>query len=653
MSDTPTQIRTVDPFAEYNSNVANRLTRMVSHEENALMSKNSLSLSLDTTSPTKVAVVSTGTAFKDDVLIQVTAEHPVDFRDSDNYISFDTGFDEAGYYYIVLEYTYVKSRPAPEAKIKILKPSQRATGYPSDSLMLLGVVQVVNNAGSFEINSFHNADPEDLDNKREYVKTYVGSETNLPVHDTFRDQSRMAYDSETDKFWLGYENNWQEFGVGGSIIGIDTTGTSVGQLCYVDASGTTVPAIADALHTGADVAIKTVGLEVDSSGKALTSGIAEGVPIQTALIVDVGDLLYLSDSEAGKVTTVKTSPYYQVVGRALTAGDSANPIDIIFTPKVLLVEAIVGQISSWETQISAPDGSGRYWKRIDISPLDIPSAAEILICNFVDNGTQMKIQPSDVHLEDTDNAVIYMDVNSITLNYIFSTGGGGTIGTGGGGGSGADHSLLLNLDYASSNHTGFAPDPHGNAAHSDVYITGAGVTYSQLLANGDVGTGGTQVSQGDHTHVGLGSIPAGTNMLFNQSATPVGWTLDASITNDRMLVVGSTYGTSGSQDPKSYNPAISTDPAGGHSHTTGSHTLTLSQIPSHRHQSASGSFIVTAGSSHGQSGDSYGTQGYTAYAGGGGSHNHGSTSFQSSHAHAMNYTNYTPRYRRVIAATKD
>lgn len=659
MSSTPTQIRTVDPFAEYNSNVANRLTRMVSGNANVLMSVNSLSLSLDTTSPTTVAVVRTGSVFKDDVLIQVTANHQVDFTDLDNYISPGAGFDEIGYYYVVLEYTYVKSRPAPEANIKILKPSQRATGYPSDSLVFLGAVKVINigiTQGIDVSDPFHNADPEDLDNRRIYVKSYAGTETGLPTHENFRDQSRIAYDSETDKFWLGYRNNWQEFGTGGSVINIDTTGTNVGQLCYVDATGAATPAGGAALLTsgevGADIAVEAVGLEVDSSGKGLTSGIAVGVEIETAIVVAVGDLLYLSNSEAGKVTPNKTSPYYQVVGRALTAGTGgASTIDIIFTPKVVLAEAIVGQISSWD----GPDGSGLYYKDINISALDIPSAAEVLLCNFFDNSTQMKIQPTEVEILSTTLVRIYMNINSVTLNYIFSTGGGGTIGAGGGGGSGADHSLLLNLDYASSGHTGFAPSPHDNTHHTNPYALLTEVTYNTLNSNGDVGTGATQVAQGNHTH-GTSDIPSGTQMVFRQASAPTGWTIvTAGFNNNSMLVLGTSYVSSGgSQDARSFNPAVSAAANGGHSHTTGSHTLTLSQIPSHNHSTGGyGNFIVTSGATHGAAGDSYGTRSVTGSSGGGGSHNHGSTSTQSAHSHVMSYSSYAPYYTRLIAATKD
>jgi len=46
------------------------------------------------------------------------------------------------------------------------------------------------------------------------------------------------------------------------------------------------------------------------------------------------------------------------------------------------------------------------------------------------------------------------------------------------------------------------PTKHGNVKHSATYITSSDVTYENLSANGDVGTGSSQVAQGDHNHSG-------------------------------------------------------------------------------------------------------------------------------------------------------
>lgn len=49
----------------------------------------------------------------------------------------------------------------------------------------------------------------------------------------------------------------------------------------------------------------------------------------------------------------------------------------------------------------------------------------------------------------------------------------------------------------------FSPSSHNNSAHSETYITASGVTYENLSANGDVGTGSSQVAEGNHNHSGV------------------------------------------------------------------------------------------------------------------------------------------------------
>ena len=46
----------------------------------------------------------------------------------------------------------------------------------------------------------------------------------------------------------------------------------------------------------------------------------------------------------------------------------------------------------------------------------------------------------------------------------------------------------------------YTPSSHDNTAHLATYITASGVTYENLSANGDVGTGAAQVAAGNHGH---------------------------------------------------------------------------------------------------------------------------------------------------------
>lgn len=85
---------------------------------------------------------------------------------------------------------------------------------------------------------------------------------------------------------------------------------------------------------------------------------------------------------------------------------------------------------------------------------------------------------------------------------------------------GFDGTYYLNWNNFTNTPTTFTPSSHGNESHTETYITATGVTFENLSANGDVGTGATQVAAGDHTHTG---------MSFKYSAT-IGDGISTSIT---------------------------------------------------------------------------------------------------------------------------
>jgi hypothetical protein len=135
----------------------------------------------------------------------------VDFSNPDHYYNFDTGFTPNGYYYIVLNYTYAKSRPAPQASYQIIKPNQRGSFSIPGSWLFLAVVNIIGTElppGQQTIVEILDYDPDDTDNKRLYVKSYAGAETFLPTHDQTRDQSRIVYDSTSNEFYFGYSDRW-------------------------------------------------------------------------------------------------------------------------------------------------------------------------------------------------------------------------------------------------------------------------------------------------------------------------------------------------------------------------------------------------------------------------------------------------------------
>ncbi len=100
------------------------------------------------------------------------------------------------------------------------------------------------------------------------------------------------------------------------------------------------------------------------------------------------------------------------------------------------------------------------------------------------------------------------------------------------------------------------PTTHGNDKHSATYITSSDVTYENLSANGDVGTGSSQVAQGDHNHdsdyasashyhddVVLKSVGTtkGDIIAFTASATPA----RVGVGTDTYLLVADSSATPG------------------------------------------------------------------------------------------------------------
>jgi len=254
-STVPTQERIVDPFASYNSNVVNKITQIVTQNSDGLLTTNSLQVTLDSTSPVDTVVVSAGFIVKDDVLISITQNHSVDFNDPDQYVTGAPILTEGGFYYLVLNYTYVKSRPAPQASIKILKPSERYLLEVVSQYCLLKVIEL-SNIGPHPILNLYDKDPDPLypNSVRQYLKYYAGSVVDLPEFSQERDQSRIAYESERNKFYFGYNDGWRELSAGGisTDINTDSTGIVIGSLCYVDENRNAIPAIATSLNTGAD-----------------------------------------------------------------------------------------------------------------------------------------------------------------------------------------------------------------------------------------------------------------------------------------------------------------------------------------------------------------------------------------------------------------
>ena len=161
---------------------------------------------------------------------------------------------------------------------------------------------------------------------------------------------------------------------------------------------------------------------------------------------------------------------------------------------------------------------------------------------------------------------------------------------------------------------------------------------NNLNTSGQVSAAGLQAG------VGV-DIPAGSVMLFYQSAAPTGWTQVTSLNDYDLRLVSGTGGSTGGTTAYSTVFANQTPTISG---SIGATTLSTAQMPSHAHDAAfptcyRTSYIVPAQTADG----SGGTYGSTYSTGGGGSHTHSVSSISSS------TITLNVRYANIIICSKN
>ena len=102
-------------------------------------------------------IVRSGSFVKDDVVIEFLEDISVDMENRDFYISGDP-FNEAGTYYLAIDYTYQRAKPPVQASIVILKPSQYY--WLDNRFLFLKAVAVIFNGSTFEISNLYYLDLE-------------------------------------------------------------------------------------------------------------------------------------------------------------------------------------------------------------------------------------------------------------------------------------------------------------------------------------------------------------------------------------------------------------------------------------------------------------------------------------------------------------
>lgn len=384
---TPSQIRGIDPFAEYNSNVHNRLTRIISENRDCILNRKSLRAVNSPGYPYTRVHIQDGVVIKDDVMINLTTTSVVDFDNLDNYLVSGSSITETGWYYICLRYKYVKSKPAPVATIVILKPSERGlltTPGTQEELLFLIAVPVV--TGEYPPGTPRNVidqatplsqyDPENPDNRRVYANTFAYSDSVLPTFVSRDHTSKIVYVEEEDAYYVGYATKWDKLSNNLYPVTDAPSGTR-GRLTYINATGTAALALATSLETRAEMVI----FEEGTPGKARYSGFCERVRTDDGTF-NVGDVVYLSDTLAGRVSSTKTLPNYQIVGRCVNVVDS-NYIDLLFIPGPFVEELDPKITKKYYFELEVGDWAvdGETWY-VD-KTTEISASNYIEACNFV------------------------------------------------------------------------------------------------------------------------------------------------------------------------------------------------------------------------------------------------------------------------------
>jgi hypothetical protein len=320
------QERAVDPFASYHSNVVNQLVRVVTKGKDCILQPRALDVISDTTSPESKVIVTSGFCIKDNVLIWITQDYEVDFNNVDFY-PLGGNFNKVGYYFVCLDYTYQKARPAPQARITILDPNQHNL---LASMMFLKAAYVIFDGTSMVISSLHDWYPTNPTIKREFAPYYFTAEPYLPEFDQVRDEARLVYVMSSKTIWYGGPDGWLPFDP--AKIPLDTTSCSLNDLVYIGAQGKAHPAIATDPETCALAVAISIGGPSVGIGQIL--GKVSGIKLETGVECNAGDSLYLSDTQAGRVTPNAPDEIAQYVGEALTDSTSSQDgtITIIFDP---------------------------------------------------------------------------------------------------------------------------------------------------------------------------------------------------------------------------------------------------------------------------------------------------------------------------------
>jgi len=154
------QLRAVDPYASYDSDIVNR------HLDALTLNKNCILTGLECSIIDQTNIkVGSGFCVKDSVLINFTQDVSIDLTDVNWYSNpASGGLTTTGVYYVVVSYKYQTIRPAPYAKIVIL--NDPTNQYDPGQYLFIAALQIDTFNTSLGVISVIDHDPLNPDIKR-------------------------------------------------------------------------------------------------------------------------------------------------------------------------------------------------------------------------------------------------------------------------------------------------------------------------------------------------------------------------------------------------------------------------------------------------------------------------------------------------------
>lgn len=372
--------------------------------------------------------------------------------------------------------------------------------------------------------------------------------------------------------------------------------------------------------SGANVTLTLVDSNASQTSRNLRLNLTGSTGAARDLIVPAIEKVYIVNNGCAHTVTVKNSTG---TGIAVPAGktmyvynDGTNVVDAI-THLTSLTLGTPLPVASGGTGSSTASFSGA-----NITNLNASNVTAGTLANARTTATSAN----------TVNAIVQRDASgNFSANIITASGENLTTLNASNISSGTLNNARLGTVPASNGGTGRTSLTANNVlvgnGTSAVNFVAPGASGNVLTSNGTSWTSAAVEAGGD--------IPAGTKMLFQQTAAPTGWTKDTTHNNKALRLVSGAAGTGGSV---AFTTAFASKAVSG---TVANHTLVTSQIPSHTHTIP----YKRTGDGGSISGNGDGGQTKTTNAtGGNGAHNHGFTGTA---------INLAVQYVDLIIATKD